>query len=102
MPKPPTEDELRRIEAQGLCHPSSLEIFVEWYTFGGISRGLSLQEIADMPSTLRKDFRLILSTISTRRRERENMQMLDMQDKQEQRQKQKGVRLKSRARKRGR
>lgn len=65
-----TQEAMDRVEREGLCREESLEVFMSWFTFGGLERGLSLTEILEMPLWLRKDFRYILSRISTRRRER--------------------------------
>lgn len=74
MAAPITPEQLERIEKEGLCKEESLEIFATWYTFGGMDRRLSLTEILTIPAWLRRDFRYILSTMSTRRREREHEQ----------------------------
>ena len=61
---------MERVEREGLCSESSLELFVNWYTLGGMQRGLTLTEILGMPRWLLKDFRYILGVISTTRTEK--------------------------------
>ena len=39
----------------------SLDIFLTWYTWGGMNRGLNLTEIVEMPAWLMKDFRYLMS-----------------------------------------
>lgn len=40
-----------------------LKIFVDWYNFGGMNRGLSLSEVLTMPATMRKDFAYFLAEL---------------------------------------
>lgn len=70
-----TREEMDKVEREGLCDDVSLDIFLTWYTFGGISRGLGLAEIVQMPLWLRKDFRYILGALGARRRDRKRAKL---------------------------
>ena len=76
----PSPEELRRKakeqEHDGLCNPVSLEIFSVWYSYGGAQRGLSPQEVLEMPAWLRQDFSLIMTYLSE---ERDNRKRLNPQ-----------------------
>lgn len=63
---------MAKVDRQGLCDERNVELFIDWYTLGGVERGLSLTEIISMPTTMRKDFRYILGMMGTRRRERKH------------------------------
>lgn len=67
------EEAMKKVEREGLCSEASLDIFVNWYTFGGAEHGLTLTEILTMPTWLRKDFAYILGVMGRRRRERETL-----------------------------
>ena len=74
----PSPEELRKRakdqEVDGLCNPVSLEIFTTWYSFGGAQRGLSPQEVLDMPAWLRQDFSLIMRYVSEARDNHKRLQ----------------------------
>lgn len=65
-----TEEDLARAEREGLIDPAHLDLFVTWYFFGGPQRGLSPQEIADMPAAMRRDFVFLLGKLGQKRRRR--------------------------------
>jgi len=59
-----TEADFAAADAAGLCDDANLDLFLVWYQFGGLEKGLSLTEIATMPATQLKDFQYILSRLS--------------------------------------
>lgn len=68
------EEAMKKVEKEGLCNEASLDIFVQWYSFGGSEHGLTLTEILSMPTWLRRDFAYILGVMGRRRREREMLE----------------------------
>jgi hypothetical protein len=63
-------------EDLGLCSMRSLDIFVNWYVWGGMTRGLSLTEIIEMPAWLLKDFRYLMQKYTSMKKEREEFDAL--------------------------
>jgi hypothetical protein len=80
-------DEMEKVEREGLCKEDSLDIFLTWYTFGGVNRGLSMTEILEMPLWLRKDMRFILGQMGIRRRERKAIDTARAEDTRKEKQK---------------
>lgn len=94
--KPPlTLAEIRekaeRKEIEGLCNLVSVDIFSTWYAFGGMQRGLSVDEVLSMPAWLRQDFSFIVGVISETREahEREQKNKTGMKERIAERRKQK-------------
>ena len=56
---------------EGLCDEANLEIFTLWYAWGGMQRGLSPTEIAEMPMTMIKDFNYLLQRMRKLRKKQE-------------------------------
>lgn len=63
------QEVMESVEREGLCSEASIEIFVNWYTLGGMNRGLTITEIMSMPKWLLKDIRYILGVISRTRQD---------------------------------
>ena len=76
-----TAEDMEKVEREGLCSQANLELFIQWHSFGGRERGLSLTELTQMPAHTRKDFHYILSIISARRKDRERMDTLFPEEK---------------------
>ena len=55
-----SEDDLKRIELEGLIKPEHLELFVTWYCFGGLEKGMSVTELRTLPGPLIADFSYLL------------------------------------------
>lgn len=71
----PTEDDFKRIEMEGLIRPEHLNIFVTWFAFGGLERGLSINDILTLPAELLEDFKYLtrrLGEIRERRPKKKN------------------------------
>lgn len=54
----------------GLCDPANFDLFVSWYTFGGIQHGMTPMQVAEMPAAMRQDFTTILARIEKERKRR--------------------------------
>ena len=54
----------------GLCDPANFDLFVSWYTFGGIQHGMTPMQVAEMPAAMRQDFTTILGRIEKERKRR--------------------------------
>jgi hypothetical protein len=50
----------------------SLDLFMNWYTMGGMNRGITLTELAEMPAWLLRDFKYLLGKFNTIKRDKEN------------------------------
>jgi hypothetical protein len=55
-----TEDDMKRVEMEGLNSPEHLELFVTWYCFGGLEKGISLSELMALPGPLIADFSYLM------------------------------------------
>lgn len=62
--------DLQRAEREGLIDPAHLDLFVTWWQLGGMERGMSLTEIAQMPASLRTDVLYLLGELGKLRRSR--------------------------------
>ena len=60
--------DMQRAEREGLIDPAHLDLFVTWWQLGGMERGMSLMEIAQMPASLRADALYLLGEIGKLRR----------------------------------
>lgn len=65
-----TEADLKRVESEGLIKPEHLDIFVTWYAFSGMEKGLSISEILTLPAELLTDFKYLLRRLSELREKR--------------------------------
>ena len=78
-PRPPLTYEQKlakdqQAEREGLCNAESLDIFQTWFLFGGMQRGLSIEEVLCMPAWLRQDFVFMTTTIADERERLEREQ----------------------------
>lgn len=64
--------DLEKAELEGLQDPASLTIFLTWYQLGGVQRGISLTEAAEMPATLRNDIFYLLREMNRMRKRRKS------------------------------
>lgn len=55
----------------GLIDEAHLDLFVQWYAFGGIQRGLSPLEILALPPALATDFLYLLGVLGRLRGEQD-------------------------------
>jgi len=65
-----TRADLERAETEGLQDEASLSVFLTWYHLGGVQRGISITEAAEMPATLRNDVFYLLRELNRMRRRR--------------------------------
>jgi hypothetical protein len=61
------KEKAEREEADGLCNPESLDIFIAWYSMGGSQSPPSLTDLYSIPAWLRKDIVYIYSIIGDER-----------------------------------
>lgn len=50
----------------------SLDLFMNWYTMGGMNRGITLTELMEMPAWLLRDFKYLLGKYNQIKRDKEN------------------------------
>lgn len=50
------EDVIEDLSGQGLIKEEHFDLYLRWLRFGGAKRGLSPQELIDMPADLTADF----------------------------------------------
>ena len=55
-----SEEDMKRVEIEGLINPEHLELFVTWYCFGGMEKGISISELMTLPVALVADFSYLL------------------------------------------
>lgn len=65
-----TKEDVQRADRRGLIDEGSLDVFVTWWQFGGMEKGLSLIEIVQMPAALRSDMLYLLGELGKIRKGR--------------------------------
>ena len=55
-----SEEDVRRAEHEGLIKGEHLDLFLTWYGFGGLEKGISLSELMTLPGDLIADFSYLL------------------------------------------
>jgi len=63
-----TEEDLARVEREGLIDDSHFDLFVIWWQFGGSQRGLSPMEIVEMPAAMVKDFLYLMGQLNKKKK----------------------------------
>lgn len=61
----------------GLNKIENLDVFSTWYAFGGMQRGLSWQEAAEMDAADRDDCRFLLAELNYERKQRDSKKKAD-------------------------
>lgn len=51
---------MKRVEFDGLINPEHLDLFITWYGFGGLEKGISLSELITLPGPMISDFSYLL------------------------------------------
>lgn len=64
------EEEQERLARFSLHHDDSPTIWRTWYQFGGMDRGISLEEAAHMPETRRRDMTSIMGLFLREKKKR--------------------------------